>query len=132
MLRFVFLKVWEKSPRLLIVAYQYKKCYNNWLYRYKLIVMIIKSIIRHSFCRQNDINNHFTYQQLIQHKWKLLTKYSRRYASEEQFQHQDKFYEQHVYGHPCFIAAVTQHAIYLSFFQIFTQSNQPMFQLIQP
>lgn len=52
----------------------------------------------------------FGYDEIMEYKLQRLTRYLNRYSSEEKYQHQDKLYEEFVYGHSCHIAAITQHS----------------------
>lgn len=52
----------------------------------------------------------FGYEEIMEYKLLYLSKYLKRYSSEEKYQHQDKLYEEFVYGHSCHIASVTQNS----------------------
>ena len=78
-----------------------EQCCHNY------IIMLLRSL---RFCLSRKEKRSFGYDEITEYKLQRLTKYLSRYSSEEKYQHEDKLYEEFVYGHSCHIAAVTQHS----------------------
>jgi hypothetical protein len=72
-------------------------------------MLALNRIIRRAFSRKVE-SSRGSYDDIVEYKWHRLCKYLNRYSSEDKFHHEDKFYEEFVYGHSCHIAATTQYS----------------------